>query len=59
MAYQFGDNDLKAMQRVKCSFDAEALLNPGKLFPELHRCAELGRLHVHGGKLPHPELERF
>ena len=59
MGYQFGDNDLKAMQRVKCSFDAEALLNPGKLFPELHRCAELGRLHVHGGKLPHPELERF
>jgi glycolate oxidase len=59
MAYQFGENDLKAMQRVKCSFDADALLNPGKLFPELHRCAELGRMHIHGGKLPHPELERF
>jgi glycolate oxidase len=29
------------------------------MFPELHRCAELGRLHVHRGQLPHPELPRF
>ncbi|MBI4083934.1 MAG: FAD-binding protein [Candidatus Lambdaproteobacteria bacterium] len=59
MAYQFGENDLAAMERVKCSFDPESLLNPGKVHPELHRCAELGRIHIHGGKLPHPELERF
>jgi glycolate oxidase len=59
MTYQFGENDLNAMQRVKCSFDPGSLLNPGKVFPELHRCAELGKLHVHRGKLPHPELERF
>ena len=59
MTYQFGENDLAAMQRVKCSFDAESLLNPGKVFPELHRCAELGRMHVHGGKLKFPEIERF
>jgi glycolate oxidase len=59
MPYQFPEGDLIAMQRVKCSFDAEGLLNPGKMFPELHRCAELGRMHVHGGKLKHPELERI
>ena len=59
MTYQFGENDLDAMQRVKCSFDAESLLNPGKMFPVLRRCAEMGRMHIHGGKLPFPELERF
>lgn len=59
MTYQFGENDLEAMQRVKCSFDPDALLNPGKMFPTLHRCAELGRMHIHGGKLPFPDLERF
>jgi len=59
MSYQFAEDDLLAMQRVKCSFDAESLLNPGKMFPTLHRCAELGRMHVHGGKLPFPDIERF
>ena len=59
MSYQFSENDLNAMQRVKCSFDSEALLNPGKVFPVLHRCAELGRMHIHGGRLPFPDLERF
>lgn len=59
MSYQFKENDLNAMQRVKCSFDAASLLNPGKVFPELHRCAELGKMHIHGGKLPFPDLERF
>ena len=59
MAYQFGENDLAAMERVKCSFDAELLLNPGKMFPTLHRCAELGREHVHGGQARFPGLERF
>jgi glycolate oxidase len=34
-------------------------LNPGKVFPTLHRCAELGRVHVHAGKLAFPELPRF
>ncbi|MCZ6627367.1 MAG: DUF1501 domain-containing protein, partial [SAR324 cluster bacterium] len=59
MSYQFGENDLDAMQRVKCSFDADSLLNPGKMFPTLHRCAELGKMHVHGGKLLFPDIERF
>jgi glycolate oxidase len=44
---------------VKCAFDPDHLLNPGKVFPVLHRCAELGRMHVHKGEVPHPDLPRF
>jgi glycolate oxidase len=59
MPEMFTENDLKQQQRVKCAFDPQLLLNPGKVFPTLHRCAELGRMHVHKGKLPFPELPRF
>ena len=59
MGEMFSEIDLKQQQRVKCAFDAEHLLNPGKVFPTLHRCAELGRMHVHGGKTPFPDLPRF
>ncbi|MDH3242587.1 MAG: FAD-binding protein [Alphaproteobacteria bacterium] len=59
MGEVFSEDDLNHQQRLKCAFDPDGLLNPGKVFPTLHRCAELGRLHVHGGSLPHPELERF
>jgi glycolate oxidase len=59
MGTMFGEDDLKQQQRLKCAFDPTGLLNPGKVFPELHRCAELGRLHVHHGQLPHPDLPRF
>jgi glycolate dehydrogenase FAD-linked subunit len=59
MGAMFDAVDLATQERVKCAFDPGGLLNPGKMFPELHRCAELGRLHVHRGRLPHPELPRF
>ena len=59
MPAMFSETDLNQQQRLKCAFDAEGLLNPGKVFPKLHRCAELGRLHVHGGRLPFPDLPRF
>ena len=59
MPEMFSEADLKQQQRVKCAFDPKALLNPGKMFPELHRCAELGRMHIHKGELPFPELPRF
>ena len=59
MGEMFTEDDLKQQQRLKCAFDPDHLLNPGKVFPVLHRCAELGRLHVHHGQLPHPELPRF
>ena len=44
---------------IKRAFDPQGLLNPGKAVPTLHRCAEMGRMHVHRGQLPHPELPRF
>ena len=59
MPEMFTKTDLDQQQRVKCAFDAQGLLNPGKVFPTLHRCAELGRLHVHGGKLPFADIPRF
>jgi glycolate oxidase len=60
MEVMFSETDLKVQQRVKCAFDPESLLNPGKVFPKLHRCAELGRVHVHsedGQRFP--DLPRF
>ena len=59
MGEMFSETDLKQQQRVKCVFDSKQLLNPGKVFPTLHRCAELGRMHVHGGEMPFPDLPRF
>jgi glycolate oxidase len=59
MGTMFDESDLAHQQRLKCSFDPDGLLNPGKVFPQLHRCAELGRLHVHAGRLPFPDLPRF
>ncbi|MGC2856399.1 FAD-linked oxidase C-terminal domain-containing protein [Novispirillum sp. DQ9] len=57
--YMFSDDDIKQQQRIKCAFDPGHLLNPGKVYPTLHRCAELGKLHVTGGRLPFPDLPRF
>jgi glycolate oxidase len=59
MPEMFGPVDLAHQQRLKCVFDPDLLLNPGKVFPTLHRCAELGRMHVHGGRTAFPELPRF
>src|SRR6185312_1828479 len=59
MPTMFNEADLAQQQRLKCAFDADGLLNPGKVFPKLHRCAELGRMHIHAGKVPFPDLPRF
>jgi glycolate oxidase len=59
MPVMFNEVDLAHQERVKCAFDAKGLLNPGKVFPTLHRCAELGRMHVRGGQLPFPDIPRF
>jgi glycolate oxidase len=59
MPTMFSETDLAQQQRLKCAFDDKGLLNPGKVFPRLHRCAELGRVHVHAGKLPFPDIPRF
>jgi glycolate oxidase len=59
MCVQFTAAELALFHAVKHAFDPQGLLNPGKAVPTLHRCAELGRMHVHGGRLAFPELERF
>lgn len=59
MCIQFSDNELTQFHAVKRAFDEKGLLNPGKAVPSLHRCAELGAMHVHQGKVAHPELDRF
>jgi glycolate dehydrogenase FAD-linked subunit len=59
MPAMFSEIDLAQQQRLKCAFDSKGLLNPGKVFPTLHRCAELSRMHVHAGRVPFPNLERF
>jgi glycolate oxidase len=59
MCVQFKSQELEQFHAIKHAFDEKGLLNPGKAVPTLHRCAELGAMHVHQGKLPFPELERF
>lgn len=59
MPEMFSETDMAVQQRVKCAFDAKGLLNPGKVFPNLHRCAELGRMVVHKGQVNFPDLPRF
>jgi glycolate oxidase len=59
MPAMFNEIDLNQQQRVKCAFDPNSLLNPGKVFPTLCRCSELGMMHVHRGETRFPELPRF
>ena len=59
MCVQYAPAALETFHAIKAAFDPAGLLNPGKAVPELHRCAEWGAMHVHGGALPHPELPRF
>jgi glycolate oxidase len=59
MPAMFSETDLNQQQRLKCAFDDKGLLNPGKVFPTLHRCAELGRMHVHAGRVAFPDIPRF
>jgi glycolate oxidase len=59
MCGQFNAAELAQMHRVKAAFDPAGLLNPGKAVPTLARCAEIGGMHVHGGRVPFPNLPRF
>jgi len=59
MCVQFRPDELELFMAVKRAFDPQGLLNPGKAVPTLARCAEFGRMRVHAGRLPHPELPRF
>ena len=59
MCVQFRPAELERFLAVKAIFDEHSLLNPGKGVPTLSRCAEFGKMHVHHGNIPHPELPRF
>jgi glycolate oxidase len=59
MCVQFASRELEWFHAIKHAFDEGGLLNPGKAVPTLYRCAEMGRMHVHRGQLPHPDLPRF
>jgi glycolate oxidase len=59
MCVQFAPGELERFLAVKAAFDPPGLLNPGKGVPTLHRCAEFGKMHVHRGQLPHPDIPRF
>jgi len=59
MTEQFTEIELDQQIRLKGAFDPQGLLNPGKVFPSLNRCADYGMLRVSGGKLPFAELPRF
>lgn len=59
MCTQFSESEIAQFHALKKAFDPLGLLNPGKAVPTLARCAELGGMHVHGGRLPHPELDRL
>jgi len=59
MCVQFERAELDAFFAVKRAFDVPMLLNPDKAIPTPHRCAEFGKLHVHHGEVPFPDLPRF
>ena len=59
MCVQFSPQEREQMFAVKRAFDAAGTLNPGKVIPTLHRCAEYGKMHVRRGLLPFSELPRF
>ncbi len=59
MCVQFSPAEREVFTAVKRAFDPRELLNPGKVIPTLHRCAEYGKMHVHRGLLPFADLPRF
>ena len=59
MCVQFSRDELEKFLAVKRAFDPATLLNPEKVVPTLARCAEYGKMHVHGGVLPFADLPRF
>ncbi|HCV38071.1 MAG TPA: FAD-binding oxidoreductase, partial [Pseudomonas sp.] len=59
MCWQFGAHELEVFAQIRTLFDPHSILNPGKAIPTLHRCAELGGMHIHEGQMAHPDLPRF
>lgn len=59
MCVQFAPAEREQMLALKRAFDPKELLNPGKVIPTLHRCAEYGKMHVKRGLLPFADISRF
>ena len=59
MCEMFNNNDIQQQIRIKKVLDVSSLLNPGKVYPILRKCAEEGRIHVHRGKTKFPDIPRF
>ena len=59
MCVQFSAEENEQMFGLKRAFDPLGLLNPGKVIPTLHRCAEYGKMLVRAGQIRHPDLPRF
>jgi glycolate oxidase len=59
MCVQFSAAELSQFFKVKACFDPDEMLNPGKAIPTLARCSEVGGMHVHEGRVPFANLERF
>ena len=59
MCEMFNNNDIQQQIKIKKVLDESTLLNPGKVYPILRKCAEEGRVHVHRGKTKFPDIPRF
>ena len=59
MCEMFNNNDIQQQIKIKKALDESSLLNPGKVYPILRKCAEEGRVHVHKGKTRFPDIPRF
>ena len=59
MCEMFNNDDIQQQLDIKKALDEKNLLNPGKVYPILRKCAEEGRVHVHKSKNKFPDLPRF
>ena len=58
MCEAFNNIDIQQQLNFKIALDPSSLLNPRKVYPILRKCAEEGRVHVHGGKTKFPDIPR-